>query len=423
MWRRNCFFGTMAGVSVKGFDLEVKAMFTHADKELHCADRELLHPCTTELRAYLTSETDRNESQRANAYECATTVHDTINDFWVVKNMTHLLLDLDTAKHFFDRNLEADDHFFRLGLKFARKLLYHEDCMVELDAKDELECRCPHLYGKIILLKLKNLGLWDDAYKLFDELKAFEWKGETRQLPAGRAFRWDSVMQTPQIFIPGLEAIPVWPRSRMGELPIWKVLEDNYPTILDEATKAYANKTEYVEDAYRFLFQGGNWDQILLYHGRQYTDACEKGMPRTCEILKKALPGRPQHHYPWTSNQNEQVLVLRMKVGTTVETHSGPSNNILNVHLGLKGTEGAVLRVNNETHGWEAGKVIAWDGSFDHTVHCKQCTEDRYVMMVRYMHPGITPEHYKGSRRTHFEEIPKEWIEKWADEEAAENEL
>lgn len=433
---------------MSSFDLIPKALFTHKDSELHCPDRELIHPCTTELRGYLKGADVRDVSFRKPAYECAQKVYESNDDFWVIKNMTHLFLDLDTSKHFFDKQLDTDDQFFQLGLKFGRKLLTHKECLVEFDQKDELECRCPHLYAKIIMLKLKNLNkekYTKEAEKLFKELtEEFEWNGELKSYGKGDAFKWKSMHQTPQIWFDNLESIPVWPQSKRPELPIWDKLEENYPSILDETMAAYKKADAYraatngtgkledikdeklkkelegaeglVEDAYRFLFQGGNWDQILLYHGRNYTPACEKSFPKTCAMLKEELPKRPQHSYPWVSNQNEQVLALRLKVGTDVETHCGPGNNILNIHLGLTGTEGAVLIVNNETHGWEDGKVIAWDGSYDHKVHCLNCKKDRYILMVRYMHPGITPDHYRGNDRTHFEEIPMEWREKWAKE-------
>jgi hypothetical protein len=109
--------------------------------------------------------------------------------------------------------------------------------------------------------------------------------------------------------------------------------------------------------------------------------------------------------------QNFQVLVLRIAKGTDVEVHSGPANNILNVHMGISGLEGAVLGIANKTYGWEEGKVIAWDGSYDHLVECKNCeAEWRTIMMVRYMHPDITKEDYRGNERTHFEEVPKDWF-------------
>lgn len=46
-------------------------------------------------------------------------------------------------------------------------------------------------------------------------------------------------------------------------------------------------------------------------------------------------------------------------------------------------------------------------------------------MMVRYMHPDMTPEHYRGNERTHHEEIPKSLFggeEKEADEDLDEPE-
>jgi len=448
---------TITGSGQSKFDLTSKALFTHADSELHCPDRELIHPCTTELRGYLKGVNERDSSFRSQAYECAQTVLQQPElDYWVAKNMTHLLLDLDTSKHFFDKDLENDNDFFQLGLKFGRRLLYHPECLKEFDEKDELECRCPVLYGKILILKLKNLEMPQynkEAEVLFNELKSYEWKGKLRQYAPGKAFKWDRIDQIPQIMMDNLRGIQVWPESRKKDLPIWGAMEANYKDIHDEAVAAYAKSDKFrahkeqkeggvkskgapqnisaeeeaeieaasglVSGAYRFLFKGGNWDQILLYHGREYTEACEKAFPKTCAMLKATLPNRPQHGYPWTSNQNEQALFLRLKAGTDTETHSGPANNILNVHLGVSGVEGAKLIVGGEkkVYGWELGKVIAWDGSFDHRVHCLDCKQDRIIMMVRYMHPDITPDHYKGNKRTHFEDIPEEWQNKWAAEE------
>jgi hypothetical protein len=125
------------------------------------------------------------------------------------------------------------------------------------------------------------------------------------------------------------------------------------------------------------------------------------------------------HHFPWTSNQNEQVVILKMTKGTEVETHSGPANNILNVHLGISGTKGAELIVGDIKTGWEEGKVITWDGSYDHSVNCVNCVEDRVVMMVRYMHPYVKADDYKDSEKTHFEDIPQVWKDAWARGESA----
>merc|ERR1712224_86986 len=166
----------------------------------------------------------------------------------------------------------------------------------------------------------------------------------------------------------------VWPRESWetspgarDTLPIAFVLEENFPMIEEEVRNAIAAEApEDWDDTYRFLYEKGKWSQMLLYSGRVFTEECDRIFPKTCSILKQHLPSKPG--VPWTSDQNEQVLVLRLSKGSTVERHSGPANNILNIHVGISGLEGANLTIDGTDHTWEYGKVIAWDGSYDHSI-------------------------------------------------------
>lgn len=381
------------------------ALFTHANRELHCKERELRHPCVSELRAYI--EDKNNTDNRQLALDCIDDVLAASNDFWELKNMTHLLLDLDTVEHVFDRS-SRDNDFVMAGLKYADKLMRHPECMDDFDEKSELECRCVPLYGKVSTLKLKNAGMLKEAKELYDRITGMSWNGKVRTYAPGEAVPWDNFQHTPQIWVRGLRSQTIWPREKWPEeLPICNVLEDNFETIRQEIRMSLRDEEgSGFEDAYRFLYDKGEWNRVLLYHKKEFTDECETIFPKTCAILKKHLPSKPG--LPWTSDQNEQVMVIKMQKGTDVETHSGPSNNILNIHIGVSGLKGAKLIVANKTMEWEEGKVIAWDGSFDHRVHCLECEEDRVIMMVRYMHPDMEAKHYKGSPRTHFEDVPEE---------------
>lgn len=380
------------------------ALFTHANGELHCMDRELRHPCVPELRTYI--EDKSIQETKAAALQCIQEVLQTSNDFWELKNMTHLLLDLDTVEHVFDKS-SRDNEFIQVGLDFADRLIRHPECMAEFDSKAELECRCVPLYAKVKTLKLKNAGKWEEAQSFYEEMKQLAWNGE-KSFPAGQALKWDDFQHTPQIVVQGLRSMPVWPKDTWVDLPICQQLEDNFETIREETAKALLNEAENgFEGAYRFLYDKGEWNRVLLYHDKAFTEECERVFPKTCALLKQWLPSKPG--LPWTSNQNEQVMILKMKVGTDVEIHSGPSNNILNIHMGISGLQGAVLMVANQTYSWEEGKVIAWDGSYDHRVHCLDCVEDRVIIMVRYMHPDMSPAHYKGNHRTQYDEIPELW--------------
>lgn len=380
------------------------ALFTHEKNELHCMERELRHPCVRELRNFIDNRD--SDEVRQTALTCIDEVLVSSNDYWELKNMTHLLLDLDTVEHVFDKESRSGE-FVQVGMKFAEKLIQNEECINEFDTKGELETRCVPLYGKILILKYKNGGWEDKAKALFDRLTSMSFDGKTRKYAAGEAVPWDHWMHTPQIWIRGLTSQPIWPHDLWHKLPICKRLEDNFETIKEESLKALLSPEDSgFEDAYRFLYEKGEWNHVLLYHDRKFTDECEKVFPKTCALLKQWLPSKPG--LPWTSNQNEQVMVIKMKEGTDVELHSGPANNILNIHIGITGLEGARLRIANQTYSWQEGKVIAWDGSYDHAVDCLNCKQERVIMMVRYMHPDIGPEHFKGIKRTHYEEVPLE---------------
>jgi hypothetical protein len=386
-------------------DEEDFALFTHANNELHCMERELRHSCVRELRNFVSDGS--NDHVRQAALQCVNDVLEATNDFWELKNMTHLLLDLDTNVHVFDKESRSNE-FVRAGIKFAEKLMEHEECVAEFDTKTEMETRCVPLYGKIVILKYKNAGMQDEALKLFKKLTSMSFSGKVRSYSAGEAIRWDHFQHTPQIWIEGLRSMPMWPPETHKDLPIVKQLEDNFDTLREETEKALKDPSvSGFEDAYRFLYEKGEWNHVMLYHDRKFTEECETVFPKMCALLKQWLPSKPG--LPWTSNQNEQAMVIKMKKGTDVETHSGPSNNILNIHIGISGLEGARLVVANQTYSWKVGKVIPWDGSYDHSVDCVNCVaEERVIMMVRYMHPDTSAASYKGISRTHYEEVPLE---------------
>jgi hypothetical protein len=293
-----------------------------------------------------------------------------------------------------------------MGIDYAKKLMKHDECLEEFDTKSQLQCRCVPLYGKLTTLKLKNANRIEEAKNVFEETKAISWNGKVNQFKAGEAIKWDHWQHTPQIWVDGLRSMQIWPRDTWKDLPITHALEENFQNLKEETEKAMKKQSESgFEDAYRFLYEKGEWNRVLLYHGKNFTDECELFFPKTCAMLKKQLPSKPG--LPWLSDQQEQAMVIKMKKGTDVELHSGPANNILNIHIGISGLKGAEMVIGEKKYGWEEGKVIAWDGSFDHSVNCVHCEEEeRVIMMVRYMHPDMKPEMYKGSKKTQFEDVP-----------------
>jgi len=248
---------------------EDMALFTHGNNELHCLDRELRHPCVAELREFIDNNTTETKQV---ALDCIRGVLETSSDFYVLKNMTHLLLDLDTVVHVFDKE-SRDNEFVLTGIEYAKKLMRTPECLAEYEWKTDMQCRCTPLYTKISMLKLKNAGMHKEAKAMYDTAKAVSYQGETRSFATGEAVQWLNWQQTPQIWIPGLRSQPIWPRETWKDLPICDLLESNFQTIKEETERALRNDPDEMgfEDAYRFLYEKGEWSQILLYNGRKFT--------------------------------------------------------------------------------------------------------------------------------------------------------
>ena len=64
------------------------------------------------------------------------------------------------------------------------------------------------------------------------------------------------------------------------------------------------------------------------------------------------------------------------------------TNCRLRLHLGLRITDGVSLRVADRMMGWEEGKVLIFDDSYEHEVW-HNGTETRLILIVDVWHPDI----------------------------------
>lgn len=78
-----------------------------------------------------------------------------------------------------------------------------------------------------------------------------------------------------------------------------------------------------------------------------------------------------------------------MVPGTHITPHNGPTSKKLRVHLPLVGTQGASMRVGDETRELEEGKCIIFDDSFNHEAwHNGEQT--RINLIVDFWHPELS---------------------------------
>lgn len=87
------------------------------------------------------------------------------------------------------------------------------------------------------------------------------------------------------------------------------------------------------------------------------------------------------------------VSVFRLRPGASLVPHTGPTPERTTLHLPLYVPEGASITVGGETRVWEAGKVLAFDDSFMHSVENTHPTEARTVLLANvwktaFLHPS-----------------------------------
>ena len=81
-----------------------------------------------------------------------------------------------------------------------------------------------------------------------------------------------------------------------------------------------------------------------------------------------------------------QVSVLRLAPGVTLAPHEGVTNARLTMHLGLAAPAEARIRVGDAEVGWQRGRVLLFDDSWEHTAW-NAGSEPRYVLHSHAWHP------------------------------------
>jgi aspartate beta-hydroxylase len=84
------------------------------------------------------------------------------------------------------------------------------------------------------------------------------------------------------------------------------------------------------------------------------------------------------------------IYVSRMRAGTHIAAHRGPTNLRLRCHLGIAVPRGdCAIRVSDETRRWTEGRCLVFDDYFEHEAW-NHTSEDRIVLIVDLWHPGLS---------------------------------
>ncbi len=177
-------------------------------------------------------------------------------------------------------------------------------------------------------------------------------------------------------FYPGLTARP-W--HDPSEFPLARLLADHDEEIRSEL--AGLDGSAFHPESER-IGRTGSWDVFLLFErGRKNADNCAR-----CPVTTRLIE---------TNNTVRTLAGLiyfsRMKPGTHIAPHRGPTNMRLRCHLGIRIPQGdCAIRVDGETRAWLEGECIVFDDYYEHEAW-NHTAEERIVLIVDLWHPDLSP--------------------------------
>jgi len=240
------------------------------------------------------------------------------------------------------------------------------------------------------------------------------WYDEVHQLgvQAVKHGIWFNMWQRPPHFCSRLSAKP-WHDPM--DFAMCRALEENYSTIRDEYA-AYIDKLVNRKDWDDSdttpglgdvggregalhdggLAKSGKWREVPMFTNgtmqREYTSL----FPETTKILTTHCRDATGLAFCVGGD----VIFSVISPGTRLRPHCGPSNSRLTCHLGITIPrtleQGCKIRVANEpARGWEEGKCIVFDDSFEHEVFYEEAGPheaypgDRIVLLLNFWHPDF----------------------------------
>jgi len=199
--------------------------------------------------------------------------------------------------------------------------------------------------------------------------------------------------------------LPSQPWHDPNLFPIVPTLEAAYDQIKEEVMRLHDEDFHQESET---ISRTGAWDVFFFYErGNKNVGNCAR-----CPTITRIIE---QHETLRT--QAGLIYLSRLRSGTHISPHRGPTNVRVRCHLGIQVPDGDCrLRVGNEVGTWKEGRCIVFDDCCEHEAW-NRTTEDRIVLIVDLWHPAFTPherEIMKGLHHyafAHAQSLHRYWIE------------
>ncbi|MHB8692502.1 MAG: aspartyl/asparaginyl beta-hydroxylase domain-containing protein [Solirubrobacteraceae bacterium] len=162
------------------------------------------------------------------------------------------------------------------------------------------------------------------------------------------------------------------------DFPLVKYLESNFEAIRDEILALEPSRFHRESERIK---RAGEWDVAFLYErGRRRGEVCD-----ACPVTTRGIESDSTMR-----TVTGLIYASRMRAGTHIQAHRGPTNLRLRCHLGINVPDGdCAIRVGEQTRHWSEGRCLVFDDFFEHEAW-NHTDEDRIVLIVDLWHPGLS---------------------------------
>jgi hypothetical protein len=185
----------------------------------------------------------------------------------------------------------------------------------------------------------------------------------------------DAARPTGRLLYPDLDSRPWYQASAFA---LARDLESHSAEIREEIVAL--DPSQFAPESER-IPRSGNWDVVFLYErGRRHAEVCD-----ACPVTTRAIEGEGAMR-----TAAGLIYVSRMRPGTHIQAHRGPTNLRVRCHLGIVIPEGDCgIRVSDRSERWTEGRCLVFDDSFEHEAW-NHTTGDRIVLIVDLWHPALS---------------------------------
>ena len=182
------------------------------------------------------------------------------------------------------------------------------------------------------------------------------------------------------LFIPELKSAPWLPHDFVPDVAL---LEAAYPAMRAELDLLLQSRRGFqpFDEGGDGFYPGnvsGAWNVFYVVLGGREAPGATAWCPNTLAALR-TLP-----------NLGTSAMFSALTPGTHLEAHSGPTNAVISLSMGLIIPAGCVIRVGTEERSWREGECLVFDDTYEHEVW-QRGDATRFVMLLEAWHPELTP--------------------------------